>query len=55
MAAGCSDVLEGANELRLMLCKEKRNAATGAVGQSIVAACGACPLVRIFSILILSS
>mmetsp|Transcript_14255 Transcript_14255/g.43062 ORF Transcript_14255/g.43062 Transcript_14255/m.43062 type:complete len:220 (+) Transcript_14255:219-878(+) len=34
------DVLEGANELRLMLCKEKRNAATGAVGQSIVAACG---------------
>lgn len=34
------DVLEGANELRLMLCKEKRNPSTGAVGQSVVAACG---------------
>ncbi len=34
-------MLEGANELRLMLCKEKRNPSTGAVGQSVVAACGA--------------
>ena len=37
-----SEVLKGANELRLMLCKEKRNATTGTMGQSVVAACGAC-------------
>lgn len=34
------EVLEGANELRVMLCKEKRNPNTGATGQSVVAACG---------------
>lgn len=32
------DVLEGANELRLMLCKEKRS--QGRIGSSVVAACG---------------
>lgn len=34
------EVLEGANELRVMLCKEKRNPNTGAIGQTVVAACG---------------
>lgn len=34
------EVLEGANELRVMLCKQKRNSKTGAIGQSVVAACG---------------
>lgn len=32
------EVLEGANELRLMLCKEKRS--QGRLGSSVVAACG---------------
>ena len=37
----CSEVLEGATELRIMLCKEKRSG--GNLGTSVVAACGACP------------
>lgn len=34
-------MLEGANELRMMLCKEKRS--QGRIGSSVVAACGALP------------
>ena len=34
-------MLEGASELRIMLCKEKRTAGTARVGTSVVAACGA--------------
>lgn len=34
------EVLEGSNELRVMLCKQKRNSKTGAIGQSVIAACG---------------
>ncbi len=37
----CSEVLEGASELRIMLCKEKRSGSS--VGTSVVAACGAQP------------
>ena len=35
-----SEVLEGATELRIMLCKEKRTAGSSRVGTSVVAACG---------------
>ncbi len=39
-ATSCSEVLEGATELRIMLCKEKRTAGSSRVGTSVVAACG---------------
>ena len=35
----CREVLEGATELRLMLCREKRTGTR--VGTSVIAACGA--------------
>jgi hypothetical protein len=37
---GCREVLEGANELRIMLCKEKFNGTKK--GTSVIAACGGC-------------
>lgn len=34
------EILEGASELRIMLCKEKRSPTTSRIGSSVVAACG---------------
>lgn len=39
MESVCREVLEGATELRLMLCREKRTGTR--VGTSVIAACGA--------------
>jgi len=37
---GCRELLEGANELRVMVCKDKVVPGAGKKGVQIVAACG---------------